>query len=79
MSSVTIPRHPYARDEHSGAGNCWCGWAQNTRVHPHEPVGSLVSDGMKCVCGKPWNHSIHSEDEELNRLFNGSALDPEGS
>lgn len=56
----TVKVHPYERSPHSGAGNCWCGWPRESIMHPHEPVGSLVSDGMKCICGKSWNNVIHA-------------------
>lgn len=25
--------HPYARDQHSGAGNCWCGRHEEHQLH----------------------------------------------
>lgn len=28
-----IIAHPYERSHYSGAGNCWCGRAENHRLH----------------------------------------------
>jgi hypothetical protein len=34
--AVVILRHPYERCSYSGAGNCWCGRAQNSSLHEVE-------------------------------------------
>ena len=31
--SVALLRHPYERSPHSGAGNCWCGSDQRSKIH----------------------------------------------
>lgn len=28
-----ITKHPYLRDVHSGAGNCWCGRHEESSLH----------------------------------------------
>jgi hypothetical protein len=56
--SETIKRHDYKRSPHSGAGNCECGWARDTIVHPHRWVPAYM-DPLRCVCGKFVNHNIH--------------------
>ena len=50
--------HEYLRSPHSGAGNCECGWARDTIMHPHAWVPASA-DSFRCVCGKPVNHRIH--------------------
>jgi hypothetical protein len=30
---VTVKSHPYERDPHSGAGNCWCGRHLTHPIH----------------------------------------------
>lgn len=30
--SVALLRHPYERSPHSGAGNCWCGSDQRSKI-----------------------------------------------
>lgn len=45
--------HLYESDPQSGAGNCKCGWAEHTKVHPHAFQGSLLIS-TRCVCGL-WN------------------------
>lgn len=32
-TSVVMRPHPYERDPASGAGNCWCGDHQSSRIH----------------------------------------------
>ncbi len=31
--AVALVCHPYERDVHSGAGNCWCGCARGSDLH----------------------------------------------
>lgn len=31
--AVVLVAHPYERDPHSGAGNCWCGRHQGSNLH----------------------------------------------
>jgi hypothetical protein len=56
--SVTIPKHVYARDQHSGAGNCWCGRPEESRLHPHKFTPAYV-DPTRCVCGGFANDAMH--------------------
>lgn len=30
---VVLVAHPYERDPYSGAGNCWCGRNQGSKLH----------------------------------------------
>lgn len=30
---VVLVAHPYERDPHSGAGNCWCGRHEGSTLH----------------------------------------------
>ena len=39
--------HVYARDVHSGAGNCVCGAALGDRRHTEAAPGVPVPDGMR--------------------------------
>ena len=57
--AVKLTVHPYERDPFSGAGNCWCGRAEASVLHPHVWVPAYV-DPMRCVCGKPPNHRLHT-------------------
>ena len=54
----TIGVHEYERSPHSGAGNCWCGRARESLVHPHRFVGALI-DPERCVCGGGFLHPSH--------------------
>jgi hypothetical protein len=61
-ADITIPRHPYSRDEQSGAGNCWCGRAQASRLHPEHEAVPAGYDPRRCVCG--WPVAEHTTKEE---------------
>lgn len=39
--------HVYARDIHSGAGNCVCGSALPSRLHVQAAPGIPIPDGMR--------------------------------
>jgi hypothetical protein len=41
--------HVYARDIHSGVGNCVCGWDLGHRVHIQAAPGIDVPAGMRHV------------------------------
>lgn len=50
--------HFYQRSPHSGAGNCACGMAEESRVHPHAYTQAYRSNS--CVCAYPADHPIHT-------------------
>ena len=54
-----IVRHPYERSPYSGAGNCWCGRAYESRLHPH-PYTRAYSDVL-CVCASPADDEVHTD------------------
>jgi hypothetical protein len=54
---VTV--HAYERSPHSGAGNCHCGHAEHSRVHPH-PYRQM-HDSELCICVWPAGHPIHTD------------------
>jgi hypothetical protein len=58
VSRETFP-HAYARSEHSGAGNCECGMAEHSNVHPHAYAQADRSEG--CVCSKKADDPIHTD------------------
>ena len=49
--------HPYERSPHSNAGNCTCGMAEESSVHPHAYAQALRSN--VCVCALAANHPVH--------------------
>jgi hypothetical protein len=54
--------HRYRRCGFSGSGNCCCGRALESTLHPHTFTRSYVArqqDAWRCVCSKPANHEIH--------------------
>ena len=51
--------HAYSRSPHSGAGNCNCGMAEHSAVHPHEFAQAWRSEA--CVCNHPASHPIHTD------------------
>ncbi|MFJ8555288.1 hypothetical protein [Streptomyces sp. NPDC093676] len=51
--------HPYRRSPHSGAGNCECGMAEESRAHPH-PYAQAYRSNL-CVCAHPAGHPIHTD------------------
>lgn len=53
-----IVRHPYERSPYSGAGNCWCGLWEESRIHPH--VYSKARASVLCICAWPADHEIHT-------------------
>jgi hypothetical protein len=55
------PRHPYAPDPQSGAGNCTCGMAEAHRHHPHVFTPAR-SDPTSCVCALPETGRCHVSD-----------------
>lgn len=55
MASV----HPYRRSEHSGAGNCACGMAEHSLVHPHPFAKALQGEG--CVCSRSEADPLHGD------------------
>lgn len=60
MGYPEMPRiHPYRRDPGSVAGNCVCGWAEESHRHPHEAVQSDKRRDL-CICGKPPEYEIHT-------------------
>lgn len=45
--------HPYKPSPHSGAGNCWCGHAERSAMHPeHKPMATW-RDATRCTCSRP--------------------------
>jgi hypothetical protein len=56
---VKLTVHAYERSPHSGAGNCHCGWAEHSRVHPHPYLQAYASD--RCVCAQAAGHAIHTD------------------
>jgi hypothetical protein len=50
--------HAYDRSPHSGAGNCVCGMAAHSHVHPHPFMQARTSD--RCVCGYTAIQVIHT-------------------
>ncbi|MFF4536585.1 hypothetical protein [Streptomyces aureus] len=54
-----MPVHPYQRSPHSNAGNCECGMAEESRIHPHAFTQAYRSNG--CVCAYPADHPIHTD------------------
>lgn len=60
MGYPDMPRiHPYQRDPHSGAGNCVCGWHEQSHRHPHIAARMGVNPQI-CVCRKPPEDEIHT-------------------
>lgn len=60
MGYPDMPRiHPYQRSPHSGAGNCVCGWAEESFRHPHVAVQADKRRDL-CICAKPPEHEIHT-------------------
>jgi hypothetical protein len=59
--SAPLKRHEYNRCTHSGAGNCCCGYARESVVHPHVFTPAYVNP-FRCVCSKPpnWNGHLRS-------------------
>lgn len=53
--------HPYSRSSHSGAGNCECGMAEESRAHAHAYTQAYRSE--LCVCAYPADHQIHTDRE----------------
>ncbi len=51
--------HPYQRSRHSSAGNCECGMAEESRIHPH--AFAQASRSNLCVCAYPPGHPIHTD------------------
>jgi len=51
--------HPYERSPHSGAGNCHCGHAEASRVHPH--AYTQWWGGEACVCTSAASDSVHTD------------------
>lgn len=51
--------HPYQRSRHSSAGNCECGMAEESRIHPH--AFAQASRSNLCVCAYPAGHPIHTD------------------
>jgi hypothetical protein len=51
--------HPYKRSQFSGAGNCDCGHAEASRVHPHTYKQSWKSE--LCVCTLSPANPIHTD------------------
>lgn len=41
--------HVYERDPRSNVGNCRCGYAWHSRLHPH-PFTPAMVDELMCVC-----------------------------
>jgi hypothetical protein len=50
--------HAYERSPHSGAGNCGCGMAEHSPVHPHAFMQASGSE--RCVCGYTAVQVIHT-------------------
>lgn len=55
----TAGLHPYSRSPHSGAGNCDCGHAEHSRVHPHAFM--QCANWEMCVCARPAGHPVHTD------------------
>jgi hypothetical protein len=51
--------HASRRSKHSNAGNCECGMAEESRVHPHAFTQAYRSN--TCVCAHPASHPIHTD------------------
>lgn len=53
--------HTFERSPHSGAGNCSCGMAEQSAVHPHAYVAADTSRGQEpgCLCAKQEDDPIH--------------------
>jgi hypothetical protein len=47
--------HVYARDVHSGAGNCVCGQPLGQRVHVQAAPGVLIPASMRTGKARPWD------------------------
>lgn len=63
-----VMRHRYRRCGFSGAGNCCCGRAEHSVVHPHEFARSFVAaknHAWICVCSKRKDHDIHQPEAVL--------------
>jgi hypothetical protein len=57
-------RHRYRRCGFSGAGNCCCGRALESTLHPHPFTLSRSArekDQWRCVCSKAQDHDCHQE------------------
>lgn len=50
--------HTYQESAHSSVGNCVCGMALESSVHPHAYAAALKGPG--CVCAKPEDHWVHT-------------------
>lgn len=50
--------HRYRRCGFSGAGNCCCGRAIESALHPHEFRRSAADPDL-CTCSKPRRHRAH--------------------
>jgi hypothetical protein len=60
MGYPDMPRvHPYQADPGSGAGNCRCGWSEQSHRHPHIAARAYANP-EQCVCRKPPTHEIHT-------------------
>lgn len=54
--------HSYRRCGFSGAGNCCCGRAYESTLHPHPftlALSAREQDRWFCVCGKTQDHFSH--------------------
>lgn len=52
--------HTYTPSTHRNAGNCDCGMARESRIHPH-PYTPALRDVL-CVCAFPMEHPLHGEE-----------------
>lgn len=64
--------HAYERSPCSGAGNCHCGMAEHSRVHPHH-YAAMDINPMLCVCAWPFDHPIHTGGERPQPRLTGTA------
>lgn len=55
--------HQYKPSQHSNAGNCECGMAEESTVHPHAYAAALKGPG--CICSRPETDTIHGPDAAL--------------
>ncbi|MFJ4988748.1 NUDIX domain-containing protein [Streptomyces sp. NPDC088732] len=55
--------HPFQQSAESNAGNCTCGMARESAVHPHTFTKSLGSP--QCVCSRPATDPIHTDTTEV--------------